>query len=235
MDGLDTFVRRSASVSAEVVAHIETLISEGSLVPGTKLPAERDLARLLNVSRVSLREAMHELEGKRVIERRPGRGTVVLETPTHVRLLHDELSESQRTLRDIAELRETIEPRFAQLAAERATAATVFALEQVLATSSAELSQEDSLRADISFHTLLAQAAQNPLMVALNSLATAWTAPVRAISHRTAEARRRSHSGHLRILEAVRRADGAAAYDAMLGHLAEVAKLTCDRADMEPA
>jgi hypothetical protein len=41
MTRLDAFVRRSMSVSGEIVAHIETLISNGSLVPGAKLPAER--------------------------------------------------------------------------------------------------------------------------------------------------------------------------------------------------
>lgn len=62
--------------------------------PGTKLPPERELAQVLKVSRVSLREAMHELEAKRVIERRPGRGTIVLEVPSHAQALYDTLSDS---------------------------------------------------------------------------------------------------------------------------------------------
>src|ERR1700730_3606557 len=124
MSGLDAFVRRSVSVSEEVVAHTETLISSGSLAPGTKLPPERELAQVLKVSRVSLREAMHELEAKRVIDRKPGRGNIVMEPPPNAQSLYEELSESERTLRDVAELRETIEPKFAQLAAERATKAT---------------------------------------------------------------------------------------------------------------
>ncbi|MEU6537850.1 FadR/GntR family transcriptional regulator [Streptomyces sp. NPDC047000] len=227
MDGLDAFVRQSTSVSSEIVAHIETLISNGSLAPGTKLPPERDLAQVLRVSRASLREAMHELEAKRVIERRPGRGTIVMEAPAHVRSMYEEMSDSERTLRDVAELRETIEPKFAQLAAERATRASLYALEQVLETTARpDLSQEDSLRADITFHMLLAQMSQNPLMIALNSLANSWTESVRAISHSSAGARRSSHDGHQLILTAVRDGNGAAARDAMLAHLADVALLT---------
>ncbi|MDT7556811.1 MAG: GntR family transcriptional regulator, transcriptional repressor for pyruvate dehydrogenase complex [Pseudonocardiales bacterium] len=226
MTRLDAFVRRSMSVSGEIVAHIETLISNGSLVPGAKLPAERELARALNVSRVSLREAMHELEAKRVVERRPGRGTTVLQRSAHVQTLYDELSESERTLRDVAELRETIEPRFAELAAVRATPGTIFALDRVLDRSAGELPVADSVEADISFHMLLAQASQNPLMVALISLANEWTGSVRAYSHQTATGRRRSHDGHQLILEAVRSGNGAAARDAMLAHLADVADLT---------
>jgi GntR family transcriptional repressor for pyruvate dehydrogenase complex len=228
LDGLNAFVRRSISVSSEIVAHIETLISSGSLAPGTKLPPERQLASVLNVSRVSLREAMHELEVKRVVERKPGRGTIVAEAPPHARTLYDELSESERTLRDVAELRETIEPKFAQLAAERATTATLFALEQVLEKSSQELTQEESLKYDVVFHMLVAQASRNPLMVAIASLANRWTESVRAFSHSTPEARRSSRDGHQLIVNAVRGGDGEAARDAMLAHLADVSDLTKD-------
>jgi GntR family transcriptional repressor for pyruvate dehydrogenase complex len=226
LDGFDAFVRQSISVSSEIVAHIETLISNGSLAPGTKLPPERELAQVLKVSRASLREAMHDLEAKRVVERRPGRGTGVMGAPSYVRSMYEEMSESERTLRDVAELRETIEPKFAQLAAERATKATLYALEQVLETTAGDLSQEESLKADITFHMLLAQASQNPLMVALNSLANSWTESVRSFSHGTTEARRASHHGHGLILTAVQRGNGAAARDAMLAHLADVANLT---------
>jgi GntR family transcriptional repressor for pyruvate dehydrogenase complex len=149
-----------------------------------------------------------------------------MEAPRYVQSLYDEMSESDRTLRDVAELRETIEPKFARLAAERATEATLFALAQVLAQSSRELSQEESLKSDISFHMLLAQASQNPLMVALNSLANQWTASVRSFSHETAEGRRSSHNGHQLIYDAVRSGNGAAASEAMLAHLADVVDLT---------
>jgi GntR family transcriptional repressor for pyruvate dehydrogenase complex len=219
MSGLSTFVRRSVSVSDEIVAHIETLISSGSLTPGTKLPPERELAEVLSVSRVSLREAMHELERRRVIERRPGRGTVVLEAPEHARAFRDGLSAAERTLRDVAELRETLEPKIAQLAAERASAATLHALESVLARSAQELPVGESVEADITFHMLLAQASQNPLMM---------TASVREFSHATEKGRRESHRGHQLIFEAVHCGDGEAARAAMLAHLADVAVLTMD-------
>lgn len=229
MQELDAFVRRSTSVSTEIVAHIESLIGNGSLTPGIKLPPERELAQVLKVSRASLREAMHELEAKHIVERRPGRGTLVSEAPPHVQSFYTGLSDSERTLRDVAELRATIEPAFAELAAERATGAAVLGLERVLERSERDLSPEESLAADVEFHTMLAQTSQNPLMVALNSLAITWTKSVRSFSHETPASRRSSHEGHQLIFTAVRTGEAAEARQAMLLHLADVASLTRGR------
>ena len=95
---------RVRSVSVQVAAHLERLITLGDLNPGDRLPAERDLAADMRVSRASLREAMHELEAKKLIERRPGRGTVVLPPPEHVRDLYEHISVEDRKLRFVVEV-----------------------------------------------------------------------------------------------------------------------------------
>jgi len=58
---------------------IESLILEGVLALGEKLPAERELAKQFDVSRPSLREAMQRLEAKGLLTRRQGGGTYVKE------------------------------------------------------------------------------------------------------------------------------------------------------------
>ncbi|HWV49220.1 MAG TPA: winged helix-turn-helix domain-containing protein, partial [Microbacterium sp.] len=67
--------RRLEKESVAVTAHLERLIATGAVAPGERLPSERALAEQLSVSRTTLREAMHELENKRLIERTRGRGT----------------------------------------------------------------------------------------------------------------------------------------------------------------
>lgn len=69
----------SEKLSSAVVGQIELLILRGVLHPGERLPAERDLAERLAVSRPSLREALAELEGRGLIERRAGAGIFVAE------------------------------------------------------------------------------------------------------------------------------------------------------------
>lgn len=213
-------------MSAQIAAHLERLITLGELNPGDRLPAERDLATDLRVSRASLREAMHELEAKKLIERRPGRGTLVLPPPEHVRDLYEHISGEDRKLRDIAELRETIEPQIARLAARRATDANLMELDGVLRHTTEQLTAAGSVKLDLEFHLLLAQASQNPLLSSLNTLTSTWTRSVREFSHATTHARQVSHRGHRTILDAVMDRDQDAAGAAMFNHLQEVAELT---------
>jgi DNA-binding FadR family transcriptional regulator len=220
---------RVRSVSAQIAAHLERLIARGELNAGDRLPSERDLAVDLQVSRASLREAMHELEAKKLIERRPGRGTRVLAPPQHAHDLYDQISDAEHKLRDIAELRETVEPQIARLAASRATEANRLELENVLKHPVEGLTAEDSVQLDQEFHLLLAHASQNPLLVSLSTLTSSWTRPIRALSHATKHAREVSYRGHRAILDAVVERDKEAAGAAMLQHLHEVVDLTQQR------
>lgn len=222
------FAPRARSVGTHIAAYLERLIALGELGPDNRLPPERDLAAELRVSRASLRDAMRELEAKNLIERRPGRGTVVLPPPQHASDLLGRLSGAERRLRDITELRATVEPRIAGLAAVRATEANLIQLSGVLGQTAGELTADHSVQLDQEFHLLLARASQNPLLVSLSSLTSSWTSPERLLSHATSAARTASHAGHREILDAVTGRDEAAAEAAMRRHLADVAGLTRD-------
>ena len=85
-------------LSQSVVRQIELLILRGILRPGERLPAERDLAEKLGVSRPSLREAVAELQDQGLLATRAGSGIFVADvlgsafSPALVRLFgtHDE-------------------------------------------------------------------------------------------------------------------------------------------------
>ncbi|MFE3799639.1 FadR/GntR family transcriptional regulator [Nocardia tengchongensis] len=218
--------RRARSVSAEVAAHLEGLITSGELRAGDRLPPERELAASMSVSRSSLRQAMFELESKKLIERRQGRGSTVIDMPRRAGDLAGGLAELGIELGYATELRDLVEPRIAELAALRAVDSNLLSLDDVLTRSSDTLSPAESLRLDIEFHTLLAHAAQNPLLVTLCTMTTDWTRRTRTLSHRTRHARRLSLEGHHRIYAAVAAHDGAAAAAAMELHLREVREIS---------
>jgi GntR family transcriptional repressor for pyruvate dehydrogenase complex len=221
---LPAMQRRVQKESVAVAAHIERLIAIGSLQPGSKLASERELALSLSVSRSTLREAMHELESKRLITRRPGRGTIVLPPSAEADDLK-RMSPQGAGRDDVAELRLVVEPTIASLAARRATAANLLVLQDIIDQSGNRLNAADSLRLDLEFHLLLAQAAGNPLLTSLHGLMAEWAADVRRHSHSTPKGRRESARGHQEIFEAVRAADPEAARTAMERHLSQVRQL----------
>lgn len=216
--------RRGQSMSVVLAAHFERLIATRELAPGSRLPSERVLAESFDVSRSTLREAMHELEAKRLIDRRPGRGTTVLavqQNSTDLRNLDvDDVSQAHA-----AELREIIEPSIAALAASRASPSNMLQLSDVLDRSHENLLQSESLRLDVEFHLLLARAAQNPLLESLQEMSSGWTNDVRQFSHATRRGRRISTQGHHRIYQAICDHDPVAAQEAMVLHLQDVKDL----------
>lgn len=216
---------RGSSISVQIAAHFERLIATGELAIGSKLPSERELAQSFGISRSTLREAMFELEAKRLVKRTPGRGTIVQphlsDASLFATLDGDDPSQTQHA----AELRTIIEPSLAALAARRATAANLLQLRSALARTHPHLSAAESLAVDMEFHLLLAQAAGNPLLRSLHTLATEWTADVRTRSHATRAGRRVSRDGHLAIFTAVENHDEEGARAAMEAHLLDVSHL----------
>src|ERR1700745_1965345 len=69
---------RRGTTSEEVVAQLREMIHKGELRPGDRLPPERDLAKLLGVSRPTLRAGIRSLAAVGVLESRQGAGTFVV-------------------------------------------------------------------------------------------------------------------------------------------------------------
>ena len=116
---------KQAKLSDVIQSQLETMILEGSLKPGQKLPAERELAKQFDVSRPSLREAIQKLEAKQLVTRRQGGGTYVSENilgglsdPLFALMANN--TESQF---DLLEFRHGIEGMSAYYAAMRGTQA----------------------------------------------------------------------------------------------------------------
>ena len=216
-------------MSAEVAAYLEREIASRGLLPGDKLPTERELAAQLSISRATVRAALQDLAGKHLLERTPGRGTLVAAPPAPVSELYARLANVDQAQQDVAELRGSLEPLVAELAALRSSAADLIQLQDVLNGSNEHLSPEEALRLDVQFHTLLAQASRNQLMATVLTMTSSWTSEMRLRSHSTIEGRRSSIDGHRHILDALASRDATGAGIAMRNHLADVAILIRDR------
>ena len=159
----------AARLADTVASELEKRILEGSLKPGDVLPAERDLALELGVSRPSLREAIQTLVSKGLLTTRHGCGTTVTDRlEAHfVDPWQDMLKGHPMLHRDLLEFRQMLEGQAAHLAAERALDVDIQRLDVVYAVLEAAYDSNDiraCINADVAFHQAVAEAAHNVLI-----------------------------------------------------------------------
>lgn len=155
---------------ADVVAReIEQRVLEGRLKPGDRLPSERDLSVQLGVSRASLREAIHKLAARGMLESRQGGGTFVTDRldASFGNPWEEILRDHPAVHEDMLEFRHMLEGRAAESAARRATSAdrericrSLERLEEAFAGSDLD-TQVDT---DLAFHQAIAEAAHNVIV-----------------------------------------------------------------------
>ena len=203
---------------------IAGLIEAGEFGAGDRLPAERDLARKLRVSRASLREALSALELEGYVEIRVGSGVYVRPRRRHPRGPALRIAAAEVSPFDTLRARRLIEPETAALAARHASAAQVAAIERAYTRLADDMRASKSRsEGDRLFHTRIAEAAGNTALAAIvRHLWAAWHQPLNARLEAlfVTMARRRDNIGeHRRILDAIRARDPAAARAAMRRHL----------------
>jgi GntR family uxuAB operon transcriptional repressor len=207
-----------------VALRIQELIRDEQIMAGERLPAERDLAAKLSVSRASLREALIALELGGVIEVRGGSG-VYVRTPEASQV---EVPEVGPGPFEVLAARRMIEVEVAALAARMGTDS---AIDQILkAVLEMERNHEDrdsNEQADRAFHLAIARATGNTALVGVmdylwNQRGSLWH---RLKEHfRTEELRQQTLLDHRRILEAIVSHDVAGARAAMRAHLERVTR-----------
>lgn len=212
--------RRRLPLASEVVADLSRRIAAGQWANGRALPAERELARQLGVSRPVLREALQRLQSLGLVEIRHGIGVrVVGKVHRPVRESVSFLLPDRATrLRQLIEVRLVVEPETARLAAARATQADRRRLAAVQTKLAATTDLAEAVELDAAFHHLLAAAARNAIFVLLLDSLAGLTRESREVTVKHYGAAR-SHEHHQDILDAVVAGDGARAAAAMRRHL----------------
>lgn len=184
-------------------------IVRGELEPGDSL-SEDGLVSEPGVSRTVLREAIKVLAAKGLVESRPKTGTWVRPRSDWNLLDPDVLAwqlESGPTrefLEDALELRRMIEPGAARLAAERATAEEVAALEEAHAAMSEAKDLDAWIEPDVLFHSILVRAARNELLERLSPIISSMLRTLFMVSSRPPRTFTRALPMHEAIIDAVR-------------------------------
>ena len=161
---------KQEKISTKIVEQIKSLIKEGDLKPGDALPPERELVKVFNVSRASLREALNSLAGMGFLEMSQKQRTIVksLASGRITEPLHLLIKDDIQTVFELIEVRKAIETWNAYHAAKRAKDDDIARLEQSIASMKAKLEQRISVvEDDADFHLAIAEATHNKIQTHL--------------------------------------------------------------------
>lgn len=206
-----------------IAQQVLDLIDSEKLRPGDRLLPERQLAEMLEVSRPSLREALHILQAQGRISIRHGQGTFVQE-PALAQELRAKMMATEHGTKELFEAREVLEVPAAEWAAQRRTRedlrvmrATLNRMDVIAARDDVDFDLLQSL--DAKFHLSVVEAANNrfvnqTLGVLQDILNTSMTTTLRLPGRLEI-----SRTEHAAILDAIERGDGPAAAAAARTHI----------------
>jgi len=205
----------------QIADQIRTLIGNGEVAPGARLPAERDLARQLGVSRPSLREALIALEVEGLLDVRVGSGIYVAQSDG--RAGGAVLADSSGPF-EVIRARWMIEGECAALAAKHGGPAQLRAIRNAHAELRKEAKRHHNpLDADRRFHVRIAEATGNSALELV--VQTLWDQRVGPL-YRALESKleypamaAETINEHKAILDAILARDPTAARSAMRRHM----------------
>jgi GntR family transcriptional repressor for pyruvate dehydrogenase complex len=213
-----------------VADQLQELIVAESLLPGDKLPGERELAEQMGVSRSVIREAIRVLSDRGLVRVKSGCGTYVQQfshkdAAASIELFL-KLKHSPRALKDVYEVRRMIEVEAAGLAAERASPEDLRAMGDAVAGMAAHQGDVEAYtRHDVAFHSAVAAATHNDLLAVLLIPFTELLAKMVRTSLDATGAAEDGLAHHRSILKALQTKDRKEARQAMLRHIERAQEL----------
>ena len=238
-----------ARLYEQVAAQITGWIREQGLAPGDRLPAERELAQRLGVSRATLSQALVALEVIGAVEVRHGDGTLVTDRGARGRsgLDHQDpaadddavaraIREHADRLPDVIDARDALEQKLAALAAGRRTDDDLARIDRALEVMAEDVDRGGrGVAGDEAFHGAVTAAAHSPVLATMMATISELITETRIESLSQPGRPQESLAGHRRIAEAVRAGDPQAAAVAMHDHIELVSDVALLRVTPESA
>lgn len=215
---------KNTKVYEQVVEQIKSMIINGALKKGDKLPTERELAEQLQVSRTSIREAIRALEVIGLVEPRQGAGNYIKENfesslfePLSMMFLLE-----KGKPHDIFEIREAMELETAMLAADRISDAELKNLKELLDKIKDCEDEDSNIILDKAFHYTIARASGNVLIInvlnVISHLIDEFIKDARRNILTAKSNKEELNNLHEQIYYALKDRDVGEAYRAMKGH-----------------
>ena len=209
----------------QIAEQLRVLIGRGEFPVGARLPAERDLARQLGVSRPTVREALIAMEVEGWVEIRTGSGIYVIDRTTREnRNNGTPLTPAEWGPLELIRARRVIEGEIASIAAVQAKRKNIDAMRKAISAMESCAAQGVlPLDGDRAFHTAIVEACGNAVLT--ETVQTFWDSRRGPLFTRlggyfeTMKSWQSAIAEHESILEAIETRDGAAARNAMHAHM----------------
>ena len=222
----ETFIKieRDETLSRKVENQIRQAILQKIYLPGDRLPGEFELAEKFGVSRTAVREALHVLAGRGLVEMRKGSGIYIAEIDMSTvvdpfyQLLEDKCG--QASLLHIIRVRKVMEPEIVRVAAAQRTLEDLAFLEdnfKHLQENAHDPTQ--MIEIDIKFHRRIAQASENPIIPIMMEPIFQLLYKFISSTYKQSHAPDLAIYYHEKILESIRRSNSDDAASAMRDHL----------------
>ncbi|HVP79305.1 MAG TPA: FadR/GntR family transcriptional regulator [Thermodesulfobacteriota bacterium] len=217
---------KTGKISERIARQIKDTILSGAMKSGDRLPPERELVEHFQASRISIREALKNLETSGLLAIKPGSGVFVAEINS--KPISESLSSILRiqktSINEITEARIILEPSIARLAAERITSEGLAALEQNIEETLRVLkSHSPAPEQNIRFHSLIAEATHNPVITStmnpIFDVLKEMNLEIKENLQKRIELSGEALECHKKILKAFRERNGQEIYELMLKHI----------------
>lgn len=206
----------------QIAEQLRSLISQGEFAAGTRLPAERDLARQLGVSRPSVREALIAMEVEGWVEVRTGSGVYVLDRSNRAKT--PQLAPTEWGPLELIRARRVVEGEIASMVALQAKRKDIEAMRKAISAMKSDANRGVlPLEGDRAFHSAIVEACGN--VVLIETVQSFWDSRRGPLFTRlgghfeTTKSWQSAIAEHEAIFAAICAHDGAAARAAMHAHM----------------
>jgi GntR family transcriptional repressor for pyruvate dehydrogenase complex len=223
------FPVKTPKITELIINQIRNAILDGTTRPGDRLPAERELVKRFNASRIAVREALKALEASGLVTIRAGAGVFVANTGSAKmsESLYSILRIQNTSLNEVTEARLIFEPHVARLAGERIAEEDLTRLRNNIERTVAVVkSGAPATALNIEFHTLLAESTHNTViamtMKTMLEVAREMTSVTKETLAQRTKVSRYSVSDHKKILKALDEKNPQRVYELMYEHVVRI-------------
>ncbi|MEN6462455.1 MAG: FadR/GntR family transcriptional regulator [Syntrophomonas sp.] len=205
-----------------IIKRLKNMILEGKLKVGDKLPSERELAEMFQVSRVPVREALKIMEFMELIQYIPGDGIYLKYVDINDLLSKIDfmIETSSDIISDLFEARQAIELKAVELAAINRTDADLLAMDKIIKDMEEDINKGgDGVNAATNFHTAISMASKNKVIARINDLLISLTVISREKSLKRNGEASIALVQHKQILEMIKKQNAKEATNIMKDHL----------------